>query len=541
MKKILALLLAILFFIPTLPVCAAERTIVDVDTYNNISEKLIVNISASEGFLGATIKVNNEITYTVEESGAGIHTAKIDLDSLSKSGLVSLEVLANYSDGTDTIVKNIVVSKMKTTVLNYTYETMNNKRELNAGTNTFESINDLGTELKLSFSDHSLQSNNKRVDIRIGATTTQNTNANPSGAIYTFEGEMLFKNDENDTTKEKPNIYLDFRARQDSALSVSSGYPTNSLNGESVTDDAYGLFFSKDGKLLDGSPYYTNVWYKFRFVFDLKTQNPDGTLVGGVKTYVAENPGDGYGSFKLLKEVPYLVFNNIQQWRWEPTATAASSLTMKNFKLIKEELIDSWYLKSSEYADGKLNLVFSEDMGTLSSENVKVLNENGDIIILSSISASGDGVYELVPEKNLNSGRNYEILIANSTLSSAGNVALKEPQTDVNGDGMWKLITLKTPAYPLNIASVDDNGTNVVVTFNGSDIWGKYASVCWYDASRALIDFKTLAVDDISKTFTRKNSVPANLIEVYVFGLDGVNIDVCDTKYLENRVPINEK
>ncbi len=534
MKKLLALALAAIMLLSVLPVFAADRTTVVVDTHVNVDEKLMVIIKSSEGFTGATLEIGG-ISSTLTASGEGSHMTKLDLSHITSAGNKTLTVTANYSADSDIITKQLIVKKNKSTVTSILYSNINTTTGWGSATeNTFEKLDTSGNEMKLQFVTGGSNS------AYIGRQETQNGNINPKGSMYYLEGELLFKNGDS-LDNEAPKGRCDLRFRQDRDKSVSSGYPTDSSKDPKANhdDNAFQGIFNSNGKLKDGTLYYTNKWYKFLVSIDTITTKQSGDLQGGVKVFVAEEDGSGgYNPYKLVAEAPNYVLNNIQQWRWEIAMSDVSyNITFKNFKFTENRPYETWNMEYCSFANNKINLTFSEDIGEITGDILKLCNPVGDSLALTSITKTGTNVYEIIPDSTLHFGTKYDIMLKNGIKSSGGAVGFAEPSADADSDGFWNLSSITVPKYPLNSQSLNVVGSDISVVFNNTDISGKYVCVCFHDANASMVDFAGAVTDSIADGgtvgLTRNNNAAYTDVVVYVYDYNtttgGITLfDICE-------------
>lgn len=524
MKKIIVLLLAMLLVLPIIPAYAADRTVVYVQNYNNISDDLMVFIKTpSNSFQGATISVGDSISYTLEGEGAGSHTALIDVSSLTSDGEVSLRVEADYGgDGIDTVEKVINLSKIAAEKTEYNYENLDILTNLNNGLSVYEKVDESSVKVTWTSAENKDYRLGWGSDGSGGTVSTEGKNINPSGANLLLEFEVLFQNGNDSETKEKPAAYTTMSFRQDRNKSVASGYPTNSSNNTSIGGDF--ALFNSNGKI-DGSgaEYKTNTWYKCRLVFDMVSKKDDGTLIGGLTFMVAEKdtaPGAEYGDFIFQKYQANYLLNNLRHFRFNPRAGAANcSMTFKNMSITREEPLKSWYFDNSSYANGKINVKFTEDMGQLSPEDFKIFNTVPDEISVNSVTKIADGEYEIVTEKSeLKFGREYDLYVKCGLKSAAGAIAFQEP---ADAEDYWKADSFTTAEYALNVASALNSSDKATITFNNSGISDKFAAVCWFDNSGNMVDCiisPITAADGESQEFLRTTNTAAANIKVVIFG-----------------------
>ena len=527
MKKLLLLLLCIALIVPSVPAFAADRTTVTVSNYNNIEDNLLVSITTTDAnFSGAEISLGEEFSHSLSASGKGIHTATISLASLQNAGQYPLTVVANYASGdSDVVEKTVNITKMVSAKTEYTYSNLNVTQNLNSGANTYTKIDEEGKEVKISYSAAST------ADVRIGRSESSSA-VNPGGGNFIIDFEVFFKNGDA-TEKEMPNIYSTAVIRQGTPNTYDTVYPYNSANGQTASEGSSLKLFHNNGKLCETGPYYyTNTWYKCRYVFDAVTKVND-KYVGGLSLYIAEDEGDGYGEYKLLRTYPGYTIENLTQFRFEPRSKAPdASVTFKNISLTREVPVDSWNFLGWGCESGLIDLEFSEDMGEITKDDIKVVNklnkdENGEVIPeeieISAFENKGSGKYSLTMKNSLLYGRQYDILIKNDTTSASGAVGFKQPSEDENGDGFWHLTSVTAPKYPLYIMDVTDMSDSVDLSFDNTDISGKFAAVCWFDSNDNMVDCAvsliTAAPGDVQK-FERSNSKTSSYIKVILFGVD---------------------
>lgn len=516
---------------PVLPAYAADNITVYVNNYNSISKELEVYVkSASESFAGAEITLDKEETvgvdasYILSASGKGFHLALIDVASVTKDGEFTLKVVSDCGESeleVDTKVINLARVAVEKT--EYGYETLDVKSKIDSDTSKYEKVD--SNTVKINF----LSSAN--LDYRLGwgndgtggTVNTEGKNLNPSGGNLILEYEVMFRNGSDSETLEKPEAYFNMSFRQDRNKSVQSGYPTNTATGTGVGNDF--PLFNSNGKI-DGSgeEYKTNIWYKCRLVFDMVTTNASGELVGGVTFLVAKEGANGYGNFEVQKQQANYLLNNLRHFRFNPRPSSDDcSIFFKNISLTREEPLKSWYFEGASY-NGKVNIVFSEDMGELKIGDIKLLNTvKGDEIEIASVTRVDTGKYEITTKRDaLNFGREYEVFAKNALVSAGGAYAFAEPEEDADGDGFWKLGTFEAPKFALNVASVSKSSSKVDVKFNNTDISGALASVCWYDAEGFMVDCVIAPViADVTQTqtFMRKTEDAASKIKVIIFEL----------------------
>lgn len=533
MKKFISLALVALLLLPVLPLYAsdAERTVVEVANYNNIAEDLLVTVIASDGFIGGSIMLGDKISQAFTGNGAGIYPVSVNLSSLDKAGAIPLEVTADYGlNDSDVIEKTINVSKMNIVKTNYVFDAL--------------------TTTGSAPSAMSKVDNNTAIIQWSGAAPTSHTYLkHTSTAAVTddthgmtfFEFEVLFKNGTSDI-KETPGVSFFTTFRQDASLNNADAtgvvYPYNSQTNSVVTGNDKNRFelFKDNGTIVgSGANYYTNVWYKVKYVIDAVTTS-DEKLVGGITLYIAEDNGNGYGDYKFVKKYDYYTFNNIQSWRLETYSSKADvSATFKNVTVSKQIPLDAWYLNNTLYdGNNKLTLEFSEDLGTLTTKELKLFNkiskDDGSIICeeipVSAITALESGKYDIELKKSLLYGKDYDILLINAKKSLEGSVAYKEPLTDENKDGFWTLTTFAAPDYPVSIAHVTEGENLLSIEFSNTDITDKYCAVCWYDAFGSMVDICIKPLNEVSDgdviNFARSNTDNCTSYKIIVFGLDTI-------------------
>lgn len=534
MKKISAIILSILMLLSAFPAYAeSPRTEVTFANYNNINEKFLITIkTADDTFEGANILIDNTVSYDLEENGAGSYTAAIDVSSLERACQVPVKVTASYGSEEDVIEKTAYFTKVVTTLKTYNYEDSDIRKsdDLSAGeSNTCRLVDENGVSDATGRTFTIAFTRKCTDDIRVGYVG----NGMGSGSLYTLEFEAHFRNGDS-LEKEKPAAYYGIAFRQPTA-DFKDGYAYNSQTNVAAAEAGTTLIFKDNGTLTGtGEPYYTNTWYKVKCVMDLVTKDGGGNLVGGMQMYIAEKDGDEYGEFRLLKNHEYFTLKSVSQWRFYPRSNAAGgTMTIRNMNVTMENPENTWYIKNSFCENGKINLEFSEDLGTVSKGDIKVFNniyedENGDIIpdeiAINSIEALGEGKYAVTPSGVLMSGRKYSISFKNGMVSAAGRKAFKEPAADENGDGFWNVASVNTPKASLSVKSVAKGSSAVEVTFNNTGEISGYASVCWYDGNGNMVDALMSPVtvaDGEKQVFARNNSESAEKVKVFVFALGG--------------------
>lgn len=539
MKKIF--ILALTFLLLSVLPAFADGTEVYVTDSNNIAEDLLVTVkTTNESFEGALIEVGDNVTYTLEAFGAGMHTANVDISKLGRVGdEIKLTVTANFGgEETEVIEKTVAIYKMSETVANYTKD---NSWLLNiaAGWNGAEGNT---TAYNLDENGNETDDNGsllikwkepfKNGDTRIGFQTKDGANAEEG--IYYIEHDIYFIYGNEGKVPVPDNTQFGNYFRTLNAVS----YPVNT-DGKAWDDFSINKVIDKNsgGKLYGGPQLYTNTWYRIRIVIDKYTKDENGKYTGGLRYYyaVADESGN-FGDFNLFANYPKVYLPAIYSWRYEFRAPdAAFSFAFKNFKFtyLKPQKANYWYLDGTEYSDNKVKLTFSEDMGTVSASSIKVFNklnfdENGEVIYeeipVSSITAGGVNEYVLTLPKTLLYGKDYEIRLENNFTSSAGSIGFKEPAADDNSDGFWNFSVLTAPKYPVNITNVVDNGSTSVVNIENPGIGGKYIGACWYTEEGEMVDFDVLYIaegaDDNTITFNRNNNREYAELKAYVFDLD---------------------
>ena len=111
MKKIINILLAVLILVSSVSV-AAEVSPLQVEVKNakmlDITKPAEIKISAGDGFEGATISVEDDIIYTLDESGAGEYILDdVSLENVSVLGDTLLTVSAKFGNETISVNKEI--------------------------------------------------------------------------------------------------------------------------------------------------------------------------------------------------------------------------------------------------------------------------------------------------------------------------------------------------------------------------------------------------------------------------------------------------
>ena len=489
MKKLLVLALAALLLLPVLPAYAATTEVI-AQGYCNIAEGLNIDIKAGEGFTGATIEVDG-ITHSYTGSGAGYHHILMDVSEVNSAGDKTVKVTANYGGTTEVIEKTVKFTKMGKIAKDFVLDTpvVASKlgfRAFDKGVTAYPAENPTMWQV----------SGKSQIDLT-SALDPMHT------GIVDFSYD--FKTDE---------VVPDLRLRMTYSTGKGSGYV---IDGPGANGPYY--FYAKGSEAVFGAnkiPYNVGLsdddWNHVLIRSDF-INNKVYAYINGV---LAEcSPFNDAGTEGIV-DVRYCHFAN-------STATAY----VDNFKIASWQPVDSWCLNEVNYDGEKINLEFSEDIGELTSENVKIfntINDEPEEISASSITNVGNGVYTITPSKDFLYGQKYDICLKNGFKSAAGGVAFKEPAEDENGDGYWKLTTVTTPKYALNVSQITDNSSAVDVTFANTDISDKWVAVCWYDANGAMVDFTIKAVTEVYDgdiiSFARNNNVSYSEIKVNVFAFN---------------------
>lgn len=542
MKKIICLILMVLL-LPTFPVFAADNATVFIDNFVDISGEMFVSVkTANESFSGAEVIISGESTL-LEGEGAGCHSAYVDLSHIERAGEYEVLVISDFGGVEETFSQTITVTKMKTTKTEQIYGTEATAEKLYhtlssdggfSGT-TWESLSEDNKEFRIVFEKSLNEMGLNTTDIRIGNTGMTTLQ---SEGLFVFEGEVMFQNDPDDTeSREKPLGSLEFYFRQGGKI-MPTGHPINGLkpsyaadkpaNGREKIDEGKRntLFFHKNGTLPDGSSYYTNTWYKYRFVFDAATKREDGLLKGGARYFVSEMVNGEYGPYKMVMEAPEFTMYEVTNWRCVPALADKESkgftVNFKNMSYTCHAPQMSWYIDSAAAEGDKAEIKFSEDMGALTKENFKVLNEEGEEIIISGIEKGDVGEYVLTFQKNLFPGREYDLLIKNGLLSPGGASAFLQPEEDTDGDGYYKAQSLIAKSFDLNIESISMGRDYAEISFTNGDVFGKYISLSWFDENGIMVDFALSEINGDESSplrINRTNSKAASEALAYVIDL----------------------
>ena len=542
MKKIICLILMVLL-LPTFPVFAADNAAVFIDNFVDISGEMFVSVkTANESFSGAEIIINNKSTL-LEGAGAGCHSAYVDLSHIERAGEYEVLVISDFGGVEETFSQTITVTKMKATKTEQLYGTEATAEKLyhtlssdgGFSHTTWESLSEDNKEFRIVFNKSLNDMGLNSTDIRIGNTGMTTLQ---SEGLFVFEGEVMFQNDPDDTeSREKPLGSLEFYFRQGGKI-MPTGHPINGLKASYAADKpASGrekidegkrntLFFHKNGTLPDGSQYYTNTWYKYRFVFDAATKRGDGLLKGGARYFVSEMVNGEYEPFKMVTEAPEFTMYEITNWRCVPAPADKESkgftVNFKNMSYTCFAPQKSWYVDSAEADGDKAEIKLSEDMGALTKADFKVLNEEGEEIIISAVEKGDEGEYVLTFQKSLFPGREYDLLIKNDLLSPGGASAFLQPEEDTDGNGYWKAAGLTAKSYNLNIQSISKANDHVLLTFENEGVSGKYISVSWFDENGIMVDFALSEINAETTsplTISRTNSKAATEALAYVIDL----------------------
>lgn len=543
MKKIICLILMALL-LPALPVSAADNATVFIDNFVDISGEMFVSLKTeSESFSGAEIIISGESTY-LEGAGAGYHSAYVDLAHIERAGEYEVLVISDFGGVEETFSQTVTVTKMKTTKTQQLYGTEATAEKLYhtlssdggfSGT-TWESLSEDNKEFRIVFNKSLNDMGLNSTDIRIGNTGMTTLK---SEGLFVFEGEVMFQNDPDDTERrEKPSGGLEFYFRQSGKI-MPTGHPINGLkpsyaadkpsDGREKIDEGKRntLFFHKNGTLPDGSPYYTNTWYKYRFVFDAATKREDGLLKGGARYFVSEMVNGEYGPFKMVTEAPEFTMYEVSNWRCVPTLadkeTKGFTVNFKNMSYTCYAPQKSWYIDSAAAEGDKAEIKFSEDMGNITKDNFKVLNEEGEEILISAVEKGDEGKYVLTFQKKLFPGREYDLLIKNGLISPGGASAFW--QSEEGEDSYHRAQSLKAKSFDLNIESISEESGYVLLTFTNNSVSDKYISVSWFDERGVMVDFALTKINGETTSplkISRTNQKPANEATAYVIDL-GLN------------------
>lgn len=489
MKKILVLALAALLLLPVLPAYAATTEVI-AQGYCNIAEGLNIDIKAGEGFTGATVEVDG-ITHSYNGSGAGYHHILMDVSEINSAGEKTVTVTADYSGVEEVIEKTVVFTKMLKPVKDFVLDTP----ILSASKLGFRAA---GANLSAYPAENpTMWQINGKIEIDLTKLDPLHT------GIVDFSYD--FRTDE---------VIPDLRLRMTHNTSNGAAYK-NLGPGENGTY----YYYVKGNEAVFGAnkiPYNVGLTDDDWNHVLIRTDFINNKVYAYLNGVLAEcSPIDDTG-VEGVADVRYCHFAG-------PSATGH----VDNFKLTSWQPVESWCLNEVDYDGEKIDLEFSEDIGELTSENFKIfntVNDEPEEISISSITNVGNGVYTIVPSKDFLYGQKYDICLKNGFKSVAGGIAFKEPAEDENGDGYWKLTTVTTPKYALNVDSITDNGTSVDVHFNNTDISDKWCAVCWYDDNGALVDFAILPIVEVYsgeyRTFERNNSTAFSEIKVSIFAFN---------------------
>lgn len=547
MKKILVLILAAILILPSLPAFAADNLAkVYIDNFVNIEDDMLVAINTTDNsFTGATIEVGDAVFQTFEAEGAGRYSAYVDISAIERAGEAEVKVTSNFGDGSEVYTQNVNFTKMDVTKTDIVYGSSASANQLyhilssdgGFSQTKWEKMSEDGSEMRIVFHKSLDEMGRTGTDIRLGndkMTTLKND------ALFIYEGEVMFQNDPEDTeTKEKPNGKLEFYFRQGGKYQPS-GYPIRGNDASYAADKEVKnrrgvdealrntLFFHQDGKLPDGTPFFTNTWYKIRFVFDAATYREDGLLKGGARYYLAEMVDGEYTPYRLVCEASNFVMYEVTSWRMVPYLSAKDTsgytINFKNFSYSNYAPKKSWYINDVTSEEDKIVAEFSENLGDLSAENFKVYNKvgEGEEIAVKAVENSGDGKYTISLDKALFPGQQYDILLANDIISPGGASAFAQPEIDDNSDGFWKIFTLSAKSYPLNIKSVIDNGTFAEITFENAETEDKQIIVTWFNEDGTMVDFVMKNIDETATSplvVNRNNNKASALVKAYVCDL----------------------
>lgn len=492
MKKILVLALAALLLLPVLPTFAIEaRTSFNVSDYVDIASDLEITINASEGFEGADIDVAGQVFQSYNGTGAGRHSVMVDLENLFVEGEATVTVTAYYEGGDwDTVSQDVNVARVNKTVV--TVDTPAVGTTLGFRALSYSgSYGGSGEALPADNPDYWAIKSYAQIDV------TPAINPPLTGIVsYSFD----FKCDD---------LLNHIRVRMTANTSNGAAfiYGAGLIDGDKHTY----LIKNSSGFGSENVAYNLGEWNHVELVFDIPNRTYNG-YINGILADSSEIDAT-VGTNDMIVDSRTLI----------RTATNDSYVYVDNFKFSGYETLESWKCERAVCDDEGIKISFSDEVEGLTKSSFKIVNAMGNEIAISAVNYA-DGEYVIKPATDLLYGGKYTVLLKNGIKSKNEYVAYKEPLKDKNGDGFWALASVSVPKYSLNIDRVEEISGGANVYFNNTDIFDKWAAVCWYNEDGALVDFAIQAATEVYHgeyiSFSRNNAVAADKFKVYVFAFN---------------------
>jgi len=507
MKKIINILLAVLILVSSVSV-AAEVSPLQVEVKNakmlDITKPAEIKISAGDGFEGATISVEDDIIYTLDESGAGEYILDdVSLANVSVLGDTLLTVSAKFGNETISVNKEIYLIKFKSA-----YE-----EKCNIDFETYETGNEgiLGFSLKNASSTGASLSVYERAEgdkaMKINYTKDGSspyvirTDKIEDGSLITLQFDIYFS-----------------AAKEYFKLEIEDGNSKYGLDGAGKGFSGV-YIFSSGNKLANGDSFSPETWYTVKVDMN--------SVSGGLDIYVK---GGDYSDFvRVFTKADYYMngYSKPRLMLYIPAGNGGGYCVIDNYSVKYLGSEKHWYVRG-EFADslggavsadnvsakgGKVKIKFSEAMKDVDESDFKLINEVGNELPFTGSYDEVDYSYTLTANDTLRAGGEYKVLISESLLSNTNATSLTD-----------KPISFKVAKNVVSVASVAKEAATVTVKLNNAaEVQEGMVLVAAYYQNGLIADINFAKPSTQSEEYTLSLVKPSGDSEFKAFILNNIN------------------